>query len=141
MIPLSISQINPLIIFPLISFHFDESENAELHKAAEEKREVQSTGVQIKADIDDLIASVAYQCRVRERDVDTWTVREFELKKRAIDRDKRHSMYSQAELSGMVSFKSGNPAPSWCFDTLENELGTRALSEVGKQLSGAKDKT
>lgn len=119
----------------------DESENADLHKSAEEKRELQSAGVQLKADLDDLIASVAYKCHVREKDVDTWTVREFESMRRAIDRDKRHTMYGQAELGGMVSFKNGNPFPSWCFDSLESELGTRALSELGQTLSGAKDKT
>ena len=78
------------------------------------------------------IASVAYQSGIRERDINEWTVREFENRRKAIQRDKRYQMYGTAELSGMVSFKKGNPAPCWEFDIKADECGTMPLSEIGK---------
>jgi hypothetical protein len=108
----------------------DESENIDLVIANEQKAALHNKTKTLKANTDDLIASVAYLSRCRERDVLAWTVREFELRKSAIERDKRFSLYGQAEMSGMVSFKNGNPFPSWCYDVLDESLGTQSLSEL-----------
>lgn len=108
----------------------DESENIDLVRAAQEKKEFESGLRNETFDIDNLISSVAYQSGRRIKDLLDWTVREFELLKNAIDRDKRFMLYGQAEMSGMVTFKKGNPAPSWCFDCIDDSLGTRSLSEM-----------
>ena len=109
----------------------DESENAELVKDAELLAK-SDNDISLDINTDDLIASVAYQSGMRERDINEWTVREFENRRKAIQRDKRYQMYGTAELSGMVSFKKGNPAPCWEFDIKADECGTMPLSEIGK---------
>ena len=109
----------------------DESENAELVKDAELLAKADND-ISLDINTDDLIASVAYQSGIRERDINEWTVREFENRRKAIQRDKRYQMYGTAELSGMVSFKKGNPAPCWEFDIKADECGTMPLSEIGK---------
>jgi hypothetical protein len=118
----------------------DENENPELVLADEQKREFESRNQKkLKTDISDLIASVAYLSHCSEREIYGWTVREFDARKRAIERDKRYMLYAQAEMSGMVSFKHGNPCPSWMFDVLDDSLGTTALSEL--DFGGAQQKT
>ena len=74
----------------------------------------------LKFDLDNLISSVAYLSHTDERTVDEWTVLQFERRNKAIQRDKQFMLYGQAEMSGMVSFKNGNPYPSWCFDRTDN---------------------
>ena len=109
----------------------DESENVDLVKANELKISL-SANSNLDSNTDDLIASVAYQSRVSEREIMYWTVREFEKRKEAIERDKRFMLYGQAEMSGMVQFKKGNPYPSWCFDAKDESMGTIKVSEIGK---------
>lgn len=109
----------------------DESDNLDLVIANEQKVESKAQdAARLKTSVDDLISSVAYLSGCRERDVDEWTVREFELRRRAIDRNANFMLYGQASLSGFVSFKKGNPYPSWCYDLLDESLGTQALSEL-----------
>lgn len=115
----------------------DESENADLVDAYEKKKEIEARGVSLNTDADDLVSSVAYLSRVSEREIFTWTVRDFENRRCAIDRVMKHQLYTQAELGGMVSFKNGNPFPSWCFDAIDDNLGTMAYSDLEKTLSGA----
>lgn len=114
----------------------DESENLDLIQGNDKLREIKNKGKPLNVNIDDLIASVAFQSKVSEKDIMSWTVREFENRKRAIDRDKRYMLCGQGEMSGMVSFKNGNPSPSWCFDTLDDSLGTMEGSKLQKTLSG-----
>ena len=114
----------------------DEAENIALVQDNEKLKELNNKGKSLNVNLDDLIASVAYQSKVSEKEIMTWTVREFENRKKAIDRDKRFMLCGQAEMSGMVSFKSGNPAPSWQFDVLDNSLGTMESSKLQKTLSG-----
>lgn len=92
----------------------DESENPEL--VEEEHYIAQEHEMKLKYDSDTLIASVALASCLREHEVDEWTITEFERRKQAIERDKLFMLYSQAEMSGMVKFKKGNPFPSWCLD-------------------------
>lgn len=114
----------------------DEAENIALVRDNEKLKELNNKGKSLNVNLDDLIASVAYQSKVSEKEIMTWTVREFENRKKAIDRDKRFMLCGQAEMSGMVSFKNGNPAPSWQFDILDNSLGTMESSKLQKTLSG-----
>lgn len=108
----------------------NESENLDLVIANEQKKQFNASKVKLNVNTNDLIASVAYLSGCREQDVCDWTVREFEARIKAIERDKRYTMYGQAEMSGMVSFKNGNPAPSWCYEVQDESLGTQSLSEL-----------
>lgn len=114
----------------------DESENLDLIQSNEELKKINSKNKSLNVNLDDLIASVAYQSKISEKDLMSWTVREFENRKNAIDRDKRYMLCGQGEMSGMVSFKNGNPSPSWCFDVFDNSLGTMEGSKLQKTLSG-----
>lgn len=134
------SQIRPLIAEQNGLELPNESDNAELVKAQEELTELNNSTKRLKQSTTSLIASVAYNSKVGEREIDEWTVREFENRRSAIERDKRYTLYSQAELSGMVSFKNGNPFPSWCYDTIDDTMGTMALSSLGNAIGGATQK-
>ncbi len=115
----------------------NEQDNIDLVKSNDEKKALTSFA-KLKVNTDDLIASVAYQSRMSEREINDMTVREFEYRRKAIERDKRYMLYASAELSGMVKFKDGNPYQSWCFDSYGDELGTMGVAELGKALQGAK---
>ena len=115
----------------------DESENADLVDAYEMKKQIENKGVALKTDLDDLVSSVAYLSGVSDAEIMDWNVRDFENRRRAIERDKRYMLYAQAEMSGMVTFKNGNPYPSWCFDAADDKLGTMEYAELAKTLSGA----
>ena len=127
------SQLRPLIAFQNAIELPNEYANPEILKA---QKKFNSSGetAKLDANIDDLIASVAFQSRVPTREILSWTVREFEYRRRAIERDKRYMICGQAELSGFVSFKDGNPNQSWCFDTEKDSLNATSLSDLGKQL-------
>lgn len=114
----------------------DESENAELVEAYEKKRQIQNHALPLRVDIDDLVASVALHSGVSDREIMDWNVRDFENRRRAIERDKRYTLFAQAEMGGMVTFKHGNPYPSWCYDTADDTLGTTDYAELAKTLSG-----
>lgn len=118
----------------------DQSANIDLVVANEQKKEIENQKLKLKLDLNDKIASVSYLSRVPEREIDKWTVREFEARYNAIERDKRFMIYGQAEAGGMVSFKNGNPYPSWCFDKIDDSLGGIPLSNFQKNLQGVKEK-
>lgn len=107
-----------------------ETDNLELVQSYEQKKALSSKAQELHINLDDLVASVAYNAKLPLNAIYDMTVREFELLHRAIDRDKRYMLYNQAELSGMVSFKHGNPAPSWTYDAVDNSLGTVSLSDI-----------
>ena len=111
----------------------EENINVELIKGQEELGELNSNKVKLNASIDSLISSVAYNSKISEREIDDWTVREFENRRKAIERDKKYTLYGQAEMSGMVSFKKGNPFPSWCYDSVDESMGTMSTSALAKQ--------
>ncbi len=95
----------------------DESFNPDILRTEQKMQEEQES--KIKFDLDTMIASVASASHVRQRDIDDWTVLEFEMRKQALDRKMNYMVYSQAKLSGMVKFPRGDPYPSWCFDRVE----------------------
>lgn len=119
----------------------DEAENIDLVRSAEEKKAFQNrNSVKLDTNIDDLISAVAYLSHIREKEIYGWTVREFERRRLAIERDKKFTLYGQAEISGMVSFKNGNPYPSWCFDVIDDSLGTMTMSELQGKTGGINNK-
>ena len=63
----------------------------------------------------DLKASVALACGERIKDIDGWTILEFETMRRAIDRSKRHMICGIGSTNG-CHWEGGNPFPSWCYD-------------------------
>lgn len=130
------AKIRPLIAVQNAIDLPDEAENAELVEANELKKKL-SGGVPLKMDMDDLVSSVAYLSRVSDAEIMEWSVRDFENRQRAIDRDKRYMIYGQAEMSGMVTFKNGNPYPSWRYDAADDSLGTTAFDDLAKTLSQA----
>ncbi len=115
----------------------DESDNAEIMDAYSKKLKTNQNQNRLHFSIDDLISSVAFHSHVRESEIlSDWTVREFEARRSAITRDKNYQIYAQAELSGFVTFKNGNPAPSWCFDLSDDRFGTVSASEITAKLDG-----
>lgn len=111
----------------------EENLNTDLVKGQEELSELNGSKVKLNANIDSLISSVAYNSKISEREIDNWTVREFENRRKAIERDKKYTLYGQAEMGGMVSFKKGNPYPSWCYDSIDESMGTMSTSALAKQ--------
>ena len=111
----------------------NESYNPELVQAEQDLVSLRSA--HLKYDTDALISSVAYLSNIDESQIDEWTVLKFERRYKAIERDKNFTLYRQAELSGMVKFPKGNPAPSWCY---EKEKGLspalRTASDVSENV-------
>lgn len=131
------SQIRPLIAAQNQIVLPDEAENSDLVEAYDKKKELQAKGVPLNTDLDDLVSSVAYLSGVSDAEIMDWNVRDFENRRRAIERVMKHKLYAQAEMGGMVTFKNGNPYPSWCFDASDEKLGTMAASDLAATLSGA----
>ena len=113
----------------------NESENAELAKADEDSRA--SGGSRLDVNIDSLKASVARDQRIRIREIDTWTIYEFELCRAAIERQTRFIVCGIGEASGMVKYTKGNPYPSLFFDRPAESQGVVAISELNSKLNGA----
>lgn len=111
----------------------DESQDPNLVRDAEEKRKSESDGHNdFNFSVEDMIFSVAHAEHIRPKEIrKTWSVKEFEGIRRAIDREKNFIKYGQAEMSGMVTFKKGNPYPSWEFDRKDDSLGMIALGKSG----------
>ena len=109
----------------------DESFNPEL--VQEEQNAAQDKASKLHFDIDVLIASVAHASGLRECNIDEWTVTEFERRRQAIDRALNYTIYTQAELGGMVKFKKGNPYQSWCFDV---DKGLSPALKTASELKG-----
>lgn len=140
-------KISPLdfstIIRPLIAEQNgielpDESENPDIIETENEMNNEEQS--KLKFDLDNLISAVAYLSHIDESALDEWTVLAFERRNKAIMRDKNYTLYGQAELGGMVSFKSGNPYPSWCFDRADNLTNALiSLDEMQDKYKGIGD--
>lgn len=120
----------------------DESVNIDLVRDYEELKKMNAQKEpQLNVSMPDLIASVAYLSHLRETDIYGWTVAEFERRVRAIDRDKLYMIYATAESSGFVTFKSGNPVPSWRYDPKDNNIfGTVSGKDMEAKLNGVQAK-
>lgn len=110
----------------------DEGENTEL-VAAEFDIAAANSSKNIDYNINTLVASVAYQCGIRKREIRDWTIREFVETKNAIDRDKNHLICGIAEKMPMFKWSHGNPCPSWCLDTVKE--GSTALESMNTFMS------
>ena len=116
----------------------NESENPDIVEAERDLNEKRV--IDIDTNTDTLIQSVAYQSHVRERDIYDWTVREFENRRRAIDRSRENLICAIAGTSGFIKFNNGNPVPSWCFDKAKGlSQGLRPISEMSKRFSAVGD--
>lgn len=129
-------QLRPLIAYQNAIELPDEATNPDLIRESKKYQKNDETS-KLKPDLDDLIASVAYLSHVSVAEILEWSVRDFQYRTRAIERDKRYMLCAQSEMSGLASFEKGNPAPSWYYDLDEDALGTTSLAELGKKLQGA----
>lgn len=115
----------------------DESENDELLDTEQFLNERNAPA--LKYDLLDLEASVglAYGCRVK--DVMEWSVLEFEISRRAIQREKKHLICGIGETNG-CKWEGGNPYPSWCFDREQGVSSALiAQSKFGKTKTNKKE--
>ena len=91
----------------------DESLNDELLEAEQDIAE--QSAPHLVFSLNDLRAAIAYELNIRMKDIQEFSILEFETMRRAIDRSKKHMLCSIAEGNG-AKWKGGNPHPSWCFD-------------------------
>jgi len=113
----------------------DENWNPELVKALEYTRAQSNLGIVF--DLEKLVQSVASASGVREREVWTWPIKEFMGAQEAIDRRLRYQIYAQAEATGFVKFKNGNPYPTWKFDRRAELPGDfTSVDELDRQSGG-----
>lgn len=113
----------------------DESENAELAQA--EQDIASSSGTKLDVNLDSLLATVARDQHKRIKDLDDWTIYEFELCRAAIERERRFTVYGIGEASGMVKFTNGNPFPSIFYDKPAEISSVVSAQELTSRLSGA----
>lgn len=114
----------------------DESENAELVQA---ENDIRSSGVNtaLKADINDLKASIAAHYRVRLKELNDWTVYEFEKARSAIERMTRCVICGIGEAGGMVKYEKGNPFPSLFFDRVADNPALINVNDFMRRVGGA----
>lgn len=119
----------------------NEDWNPELVKAAQENAARVTSD--LKYDFEDLVYSVALNAHCRASEVYDWTIREFHKIQAAIDRAYGHMIYTLAEKSGYVTFKKGNPYPTWKFDRKNDMpfgfISIAELDEGGKGLVAGTD--
>lgn len=98
------------------------NEQANLEILESEEDIAKANSVNLNVDFKSLFFSVAVACRLSTAEMLDMTIFEFEERVSAISRTLKFQMYGQGEMSGFVSFKGGNPYPSWCFDKSESGL-------------------
>lgn len=119
----------------------DESENADILEANEIKKSLGKNQRKLKENFDDLVASVCLNYQQSEEEIYKLTVKKFDARIRAIERNKRYEQCAIAEMSGMAEFKSGNPCPSWCYDAIDDTYGTVSYEKLQNSFGGAPLKT
>lgn len=114
----------------------DESENAELVQA---DIDIKASGVNtsLKADVQDLKASVASHYRVRLKELNDWTIYEFEKARSAIERMTRCVICGIGEAGGMVKYEKGNPFPSLFFDREPENQALINVNDFMRRVGGA----
>lgn len=117
----------------------NESENAELAQA--EQDILASNGSKLDVKLDSLLASVARDQHCRIKDLNNWTIYEFELIRSAIERERRFTVYGIGEAGGMVKFPKGNPFPSIFFDKPADISAVVSAQELTSRISGAVQET
>lgn len=114
----------------------DEADNAELVQAEMDIQEM-NQAFELDVNIDDLKATIALNQRIRMKDLDDWSILEFDLIKQAIDREKHFMVYGIGESSGMVKFKNGNPVPSVFFNKKKDSSAVISAESFQRRVSGA----
>lgn len=89
----------------------DENWNPELVRAQQYLREQKSSGA--GGSLEDAVYALAAATGFRAGEIWNWPIREYLGMQSAVDRRLRFQIFSTAELSGQVKFKSGNPYPTW----------------------------
>lgn len=113
----------------------DEADNAELVEA---ENDIRSSGVtDLKADVNDLKASVAAYYRIRMRELNDWTIYEFEKARSAIERMTRCVICGIGEANGMVKYEKGNPFPSLFFDRNPENPALIGMADFQRRIGGA----
>lgn len=110
----------------------NEDENLDLVRSVEERKKFYAERSRVKVDynIDDLIGTVALSCGMTDREICQMTVKEFDERRRAIERSRSHLVNALAETSGLVNFKKGNPCPSLFFDAIDDTYGLVEFGEL-----------
>lgn len=111
----------------------DERTNLELLEA---RRDLSRGGIPLKADLEDLVCSVALKSRTSPQEILGWTVRQFQQMERAIDRSEGHRTTSITIAAG-GKYKGGDPCPSWKYDREEGISGVEPLNALSGRLSGS----
>lgn len=113
----------------------NEEWNPELVQASQEN--ARRNDARIEYAFEDLVYSVAVNANCRPKEVYDWTVREFHKTQEAIDRKLNYLIYNLADKSGYVTFKGGNPCPSWRFNA-KSELptGFRTIADIDQGAQG-----
>lgn len=114
----------------------DEADNTELVQADMDIRMMNQT-FDLDVNIDDMKATVAMNQKMRMKDLDDWTILEFDLLKQAIEREKHFMVYGIGEASGMVKFKNGNPVPSLFFNKKKESLAVISANAFQQRVGGA----
>ena len=113
----------------------DENWNPELVRAAQENAARGSASLQY--DIEDLVYSVASQCGCKAADVYDWSIREFIKMQEAIDRKLGYVICTIGEYSGNVTFKNGNPYPTWKLNRKSDmPTGFQSIAEIDAGAKG-----
>lgn len=113
----------------------DESWNPDLVRAAQQNSERNSLA--LDTDFETLLYSVAVNAHCRAKDIYDWSIKEFHGMQSAIDRSYGHLIYTLAEASGNVTFKQGNPYPTWKFDRKSDmPTGFKSIAELDAGAKG-----
>lgn len=113
----------------------DEADNAELVEA---EADIRNKGItDMNVDISDLKASVAAYYHVRLREINDWTIYEFEKARSAIERMTRCVICGIGEASGMAKYEKGNPFPSLFFDRIVSSPALISASEFQRRTNGS----
>lgn len=108
----------------------DEAANLELLEAENDMAEANGEGIDY--DFETLVSSVAYMSHTTEKEIyESWTVRDFLRRKKAIEREMYFRLYRTAMLAGTIKPTGENPFPSWCFDKLDDGKTTALVSPDG----------
>ena len=99
-----------------------ESDDANPELVQAERDLAAAKGVALDVNLGDLIATVAALSGAEETDVEDWTIRRLDARKRALDRAMRFLICGIGESQG-TKWKGGNPYPSPFYDRTEEESG------------------
>lgn len=109
----------------------DENWNLDLMRTQKYLQAVNSTGSDLKVNIESLVSSVAANIGCRSQDIWDWSIREFTEMQDAIDRKLGFLIYRSAELNG-AKFEGGSPFPTWKYSREALPTGSRNLEDVEK---------